>query len=178
LKNIKLIVGLCNPSFKYAQTRHNIGSWFVKKLAKKYNITFKKKFLGDVGNLLVNNNKIRLFIPNTFMNLSGEAVYWISNFYNFNLSNILIVHDELELIPGQIKFKISTGHGGHNGIRSILKKFNLNCKFYKISIGIGRPKCKKDVSYFVLSKPDKLDKLLIVNSIDNTIRNILKLIVY
>lgn len=176
MKSIKLIVGLSNPLLKYEKTRHNIGSWFVKKLAKNYNITFRKKFLGNVGDLLLGNEKIRLFIPNTFMNLSGQSVYLISSFYNFSLNNILIVHDELGLVPGQIKFKYSIGHGGHNGIKSIIYKFNINSGFYKISIGIGRPKNKKDVSSFVLSEPDKTEKLLIEKSINNVISNIITLI--
>lgn len=169
-------MGLSNPIHKYNKTRHNVGAWFVDKLAKYYNVVFKKKFLGKIGTLSVHNKNIRILIPDLFMNLNGESVFLVSRFYNIDINHILVVHDELDLTIGNFRFRQSSGHGGHNGIRSILLKFNLPCNFYKISIGIGRPLKRSDVASFVLSAPTSMEKFLINKTIDEALLYIIQLI--
>ncbi|BBI01170.1 peptidyl-tRNA hydrolase [Buchnera aphidicola (Nipponaphis monzeni)] len=173
MKRIKLIVGLGNPLPKYEKNRHNIGSRCVKKLASKNNVILQKKFLGSVGVLNIVTYNVKLFVPNIFMNLSGQSVTLISNFYNIDISNILIVHDDLDLLPGSICLKQSSGHGGHNGIRSIINVFRSKKKFFKMSIGIGRPLYRNDVSSFVLSNPTITEELLINKAICKAISSIM-----
>ncbi|XAJ84537.1 aminoacyl-tRNA hydrolase [Buchnera aphidicola (Neophyllaphis podocarpi)] len=103
------------------------------------------------------------------MNLSGKSVSCISNFYHIETKNILIVHDDLNLSPGKIKIRYGISHGGHNGIKNIINNMKFKSNFYRLSIGIGRPKYKKDVISFVLNKPTLEEKKLILKSIDDAI---------
>lgn len=173
-----MIVGLSNPKNKYHNTRHNIGSWYIYSLAKNFNTLLKKekKFFGFVASINIYSNNIRLFIPNIFMNINGSAIYKIASFYNINLNEILIAHDDLDLESGQSKLKYSYGHSGHNGLRSIINIFNKKINFYRFRIGIGRPKNKKDISSFVLSAPTTTEIDLINISIQYAIKETLILL--
>ncbi|AEO08001.1 aminoacyl-tRNA hydrolase [Buchnera aphidicola] len=166
-----MIVGLANPKKEYDNTRHNVGSWYIYALAKYYSQHFKKedKFFGFTSFCKIESYYIRLFIPNIFMNINGQAIFKIASFYNFNLNEILIVHDDLELPPGTLKFKYSYGHNGHNGLRNIINIFNKKINFSRFRIGIGRPEEKKKVASFVLSMPTEEEKILIQKSILNAI---------
>ncbi|WP_193201193.1 aminoacyl-tRNA hydrolase [Buchnera aphidicola] len=173
-----MIVGLSNPKNKYHNTRHNIGSWYIYSLAKYFNTLLKedKKFFGFIASINIHSNDIRLFIPNIFMNINGIAIYKISSFYNINLNEILVVHDDLDLEAGKLKLKYSYGHGGHNGLRSIVNIFNKKIDFYRFRIGIGRPKNKKEISSFVLSDPTIEETNLINISIQYAIKETLILL--
>ncbi len=163
---IKLIVGLCNPGSAYEKTRHNAGEWFIKALSDMHNASFKleKKFFGQVAI----TNGVTLLLPNTFMNLSGQAVLAAKNFYKLSAENILIAHDELDLLPGICKLKNKGGHGGHNGLRDIISRLGTK-DFYRCRIGIGHPGHRDDVLNYVLGKPTNTDKLAILSAIDRTV---------
>lgn len=167
-----MIVGLSNPKKQYHKTRHNVGSWYVYSLAEHYFSILKeeKKFFGFTTCLNIELNSIRLLVPNIFMNINGHAVYKMASFYNINLNQILIIHDDLDLEPGMIKYKYSYGHSGHNGLRNIIKEFNTKVNFYRLRIGIGRPKNKNEISSFVLSIPHCREMNLIKKSISYAIK--------
>ncbi|WP_216782333.1 aminoacyl-tRNA hydrolase [Candidatus Profftia tarda] len=168
---IKLIVGLANPGAIYAHTRHNAGAWFVDMLAKRNGTSLKeeKKFYGYTALIRLFGQDLRLLIPTTFMNLSGKAVAALATFYHIQPDEILIAHDELNLPPRVIKFKIGGGHGGHNGLKDIQNKLGNNSEFYRLRIGIGHPGDKSKVIGFVLDKPLNSELKLIENAIDEAI---------
>lgn len=168
---IELIVGLGNPGNEYEDTRHNAGAWFIETIAEDSNTNLRTetKFKGLYGKAYIDGHDCHLLLPTTFMNLSGEAVQAIARFYKINPKNILVVHDELDLDPGDVKLKFDGGHGGHNGLRSIVS--HLNTKgFHRLRLGIGHPGNSKDVVDYVLKRPSKHDQQLIVQAIDDAIR--------
>jgi len=156
MTQIKLIVGLANPGIKYAQTRHNVGAWFLQCLAEQSRISLRKerKFYGYTAQINLANHETRLLIPTTFMNLSGEAVAAMANFYRILPEEILVVHDELDLLPGVARFKFGGSNGGHNGLKDIKSKLTSNITdFYRLRIGIGHPGDRNKVLGFILGKP-------------------------
>ena len=161
MEKIRLIVGLGNPGEQYLDTRHNAGEWFVNKLAEKYsaNMRLEKKFNAYFGRIQASKLDCFLLFPTTFMNRSGISVNQVCTFYKINPENILVCHDELDLPCGQIKLKFSGGHGGHNGLRDI--QAHLGKNFYRLRIGIDRPKMKNEVVNYVLNTPSKqqLDRI-------------------
>jgi PTH1 family peptidyl-tRNA hydrolase len=164
---IKLLVGLANPGPEYVQTRHNAGQWYVSQLASQENIQLKPeaKFYGLTGRIQFAGNDLRLLVPTTFMNLSGKAVAAMANFYRIKPEEILIAHDELDLLPGIAKFKLGGGHGGHNGLKDIIEKLGNDKNFYRLRIGIGHPGDKNRVSGYVLGKAPSSEQNLIDQSI-------------
>ncbi|VFP88151.1 Peptidyl-tRNA hydrolase [Candidatus Erwinia haradaeae] len=168
---IKLIVGLANPGEEYAKTRHNAGAWYINKLAKRHNqiLQEKKKFFGYTAHLTIDNKEIWLLIPTTFMNHSGKSVIAISLYYKIPISNILIVHDELYLPPGVAKFKQNGTHGGHNGLKDIIKNLGNNTQFHRLRIGVGYPEDRDKFIEFVLGKPEITEKKLIDSAINEAI---------
>lgn len=151
---IQLIVGLGNPGDKYAHTRHNAGAEFVEQLAARQLVTLQadKKYQGLYGKVQLEGQQVHLLIPTTFMNLSGQSVASLANFYKIPPEAILVAHDELDLPPGVARFKLGGGHGGHNGLRDIISKLGNNKNFYRLRLGIGHPGHSSQVSNFVLSK--------------------------
>ncbi len=152
--SIQLIVGLGNPGSQYEQTRHNAGAEFVEQLAARQltSLQTDKKFFGRYGKAQLGNQTVHLLIPTTFMNLSGQSVAAVANFYKIPPESILVAHDELDLPPGIARFKQGGGHGGHNGLRDIISRLANNKNFYRLRIGIGHPGQAKDVAGFVLTK--------------------------
>ncbi|QJC38447.1 aminoacyl-tRNA hydrolase [Enterobacteriaceae endosymbiont of Donacia fulgens] len=175
MNNIKMIVGLGNNlNNKFIKTRHNIGSNYIINLSKKFHVKFKKvkKLNENIGYLNILNKKIILLIPNSFMNNSGKSIFIVSNFYKILLKNILVIHDELDYLPGIIKFKYGGSSGGHNGINSIIKIFN-DTLFYRLRIGIGHPGNKNQVNNFVLNSPTLTEQKNINFTIKNSIKALL-----
>lgn len=152
--SIQLIVGLGNPGSQYEQTRHNAGAEFVEQLAARQltSLQTDKKFFGRYGKAQLGSQTVHLLIPTTFMNLSGQSVASVANFYKIPPESILVAHDELDLPPGIARFKQGGGHGGHNGLRDIISRLGNNKNFYRLRIGIGHPGQAKDVAGFVLTK--------------------------
>lgn len=152
---IKLIVGLNNPGAEYQGTRHNAGAWAVAELADKMGIrlTPEKKYYGLAGRGSINGQEVWILLPTTFMNLSGQAVAALANFFKIKPEEILVAHDELDLPAGVAKFKTGGGHGGQNGLRDIISKMGNNQGFHRLRIGIGHPGDKSRVTAHVLGRP-------------------------
>lgn len=168
---VQLIVGLGNPGQQYQYTRHNAGAWLVERLACRFNTSLKHeaKFSGSTARIVVDGNEVRLLIPGTFMNLSGQAVAALANFYRVEPTGIVVAHDELDLPPGGIKLKTGGGHGGHNGLRDIIAKLGNNNSFHRLRIGIGHPGSSDKVSGYVLSKASSTDQQLMDAAIDEAL---------
>ncbi|MDX2368026.1 MAG: aminoacyl-tRNA hydrolase [Colwellia sp.] len=169
---IKLIAGLGNPGPEYTKTRHNAGVWFVEELAQRNNISLRpeKKYSGLYGKGLIGNELVHLLIPTTFMNLSGQSVAPLANFFRISVDNILIAHDELDIPPGSIKIKQGGGHGGHNGLKDIIARMANNRDFYRLRIGIGHPGHRDKVTGHVLGKAPQNEQSLIEQAIDEATR--------
>ena len=172
MSSIKLIVGLANPGAEYAATRHNAGAWYVDLLAGRYNQSLKEeaKFYGYTARLNLAGNDVRLLVPTTFMNLSGKSVAAMATFYRIAPQEILVAHDEMDMLPGVAKFKQGGGHGGHNGLKDIISKLGNNADFHRLRIGIGHPGDRNKVTGFVLGKPPASEQKLIDEAIDEAAR--------
>jgi len=169
---IKLIVGLGNPGSKYNRTRHNAGADFVLSIANYHNISLKEesKFFGAAGRVTLDGKDVRLLIPSTYMNRSGQSVSAMAKFYSIPPEAILVAHDELDLSPGTARLKLGGGHGGHNGLRDTIKALGNNKGFARLRIGIGHPGHADDVVDFVLKKASKNEQQLIDSKIDDAVR--------
>ena len=169
---IKLIVGLGNPGREYEDTRHNAGAIFVEELARRYGATLKEesKFFGLTARTTIDGHDVRLLIPTTFMNRSGQAVAAMANFYKVEPEEILVAHDELDIDTGTARFKQGGGHGGHNGLRDIIAKCSNNKNFHRLRIGIGHPGSAQQVTGHVLSKAPQAEHQQMLNAIDEAIR--------
>lgn len=168
---IKLIVGLGNPGAEYANTRHNVGAWFVDAIAAAHNATFKKekKFFGDLAKVNFASDECYLLKPATFMNDSGQSVQAIAHFYKIKPEEILVAHDEIDFPIGQVRIKKGGGHGGHNGLRDIMERLST-ADFFRLRIGVSHPGHKDRVSSHVLGAPSKKDKAAIDDSIIEALR--------
>lgn len=151
---ITLIVGLGNPGPEYRHTRHNAGEDWVRELARSHGVELvpTPKFYGDTALATINGAQLRLLIPATFMNLSGKAVGALAQFYKVPPEQILVAHDELDLPPGVARLKRGGGHGGHNGLKSIIAALGGNRDFARLRLGIGHPGAAPLVSGYVLRK--------------------------
>lgn len=156
---LQLIVGLGNPGTDYAKTRHNAGAWFVEALCQDLHLDLKveSKFKANIAKTKINSQELQLLIPNTFMNHSGQAVAAVCQYYRITIEGILIVHDDLDLPCGTIRFKTDGGHGGHNGLRDIMHHLNGR-QFHRLRIGIGHPGHKSQVLDYVLNRPNKVEE--------------------
>ena len=143
------LIGLGNPGKKYSKTRHNIGFLLLENLSKKYNSNFslKDKLKSSYSEFKINDFTYKLFLPNTFMNNSGDAVRAIVDWYKINLDQIFIIVDDKDLPIGKIRFRKKGSSGGHNGLKSIIEKLHTN-NFNRIRIGIGSPQLIKGKNNF------------------------------
>nr|MDQ2995055.1 aminoacyl-tRNA hydrolase [Pseudomonadota bacterium] len=151
---IKLIVGLGNPGPQYASTRHNVGAWLVEELARQHHTALRAdtKFLGQYCKIRLGDQECLLLVPTTFMNLSGQSVKALAQYYKIAPEEILVAHDELDFPTGQIRFKHDGGHGGHNGLRDIISHLHSKT-FHRLRIGIDHPGNRDDVVGYVLKPP-------------------------
>ena len=158
---MKLIVGLGNPGKGYEKTRHNIGFNFIDYYLKYKDISpvWKNKYKGDIFSTEVNGEKVIFLKPMTYMNLSGECVRKIVNYYDISIDDIIVICDDLDLSVGYFKFKLSGSSGGHNGLKDIEKNLGTT-EFKRIKIGIGNDKLI-DTKDYVLGKVNSDDKKLI-----------------
>ena len=143
------LIGLGNPGKKYSNSRHNIGFLLLENFSKKYNTNFflKNKLKSFCSEFKINDSTYRLFLPNTFMNNSGEAVLAIVDWYKINLDQIFVILDDKDLPLGKIRFRRKGSSGGHNGLKSIIEKLHTN-NFNRIRIGIGSPPSTKETNNF------------------------------
>ncbi len=157
-KHYRLIAGLGNPGRKYERTRHNIGFMLVDRLSQRYGISLNShKFKADYGAGRMDGIDVILVKPMSYMNNSGEPLRQVAKYFKVSPADILVVHDDLDLPWEDIKIKINGGHGGHNGLRSIIKAFGTG-DFKRIRIGIGRSSEHVGVTDYVLGKFDKSDQ--------------------
>jgi len=168
---IRLIVGLGNPGAQYEGTRHNAGAFFVRRLAAQYSLTLSadRNALGESARGLVAGHDLRVLVPGTFMNESGRSVAAMANYYRIDPDEILIAHDELDVPPGESRFKHDGGHGGHNGLRDVIPALGGRKDFWRLRIGIGHPGSARQVSGWVLSKASAADQIAIDTSIASAI---------
>ena len=144
-----LLVGLGNPGAEYAKTRHNIGFMAVDEIVRRYDFPeFKPKGKGVLTSAVMENEKILILKPHTFMNLSGEAVLGLCSFYKLTPKDIIVFHDDMDLPVGKVKVKRGGGNGGHNGLKSI--DSHIGPDYLRVRVGIGRPDGKADVVNWVL----------------------------
>ena len=151
-----LIVGLGNPESEYARTRHNMGFDVINKIAKKYDIEVNKtKFKALYGTGMINGEKVILVKPQTYMNLSGEAVQEFVNFYKVAEKDILVIYDDMDTEAGKIRIRRSGGPGTHNGMKSVVSSLNSE-NFMRIRVGIGKPIFKEAmINYVIGHVPDE-----------------------
>ena len=168
---IKMIVGLGNPGSEYEQTRHNAGFWFIDELAWQYKATLKeeKKFFGSVARISISGSDLWLLKPSTFMNRSGQAVAALAQFYKIKPEEILVVHDELDIPCGRIKFKLGGGNGGHNGLKDIQARLGPP-DFYRLRLGIDHPGDRNLVVGYVLNKPSPEHRQQIDEAINKSLK--------
>jgi PTH1 family peptidyl-tRNA hydrolase len=173
-KIVQLIVGLGNPGQQYEQTRHNAGASLISILSQQYasDLKLEERFFGFIARVKVDIQDVRLLIPNTYMNLSGKSIAAFAKFYQISPENILIVHDDIDLAPGISKYKIGGGHGGHNGLKDIIRALGNNSNFARLRIGVGHPGESDEVVNFVLKKASQNEQKLINESIINCISTI------
>ena len=153
-----LIVGLGNPESDYAQTRHNMGFNVINKLAKEYDIEIaRKKFNSEYEVAVIEDEKVILVKPQTFMNASGEAVLEFVNFYKIELDKVIIIYDDIDIAPGKIRIRKSGSPGSHNGVKSVVHFLN-NENFPRVRVGIGKPEENENLIEYVIGAMDEESK--------------------
>lgn len=167
-----LIVGLGNPGSEYKNTRHNVGFMVLDAIASKegFNWQHNSKMIGEIATGFIGSKKIVLLKPITFMNLSGQSVALVKNYYKFDISEILVIHDEIDIPSGEIRYKIGGGSGGHNGIKSL--DTTIGNMYARLRIGIDKPANKDMVSDYVLSNFTNSESNIIHEKIDLIASNI------
>ncbi len=170
---IKLIVGLGNIGTKYQGTRHNCGCDLLFALADKYRIALSddKRFHGQIGRGNVAGADVRLAFPTTLMNLSGQCVGALCTFYRLAPSEVLVLHDEMDLPPGHVRLKFGGGLAGHNGLKSIAASLGGSQDFYRLRIGIGKDPARDTIN-FVLGRPAPAERALIAEAGEHALEGI------
>ena len=146
------IAGLGNPEERHARTLHNAGFWFVDELARRAGAEFRyeKRFDAEICRIQLSDNDVWLIKPQSYMNLSGGPVRGVLEYYRLAVSDLLVAHDEIDLPPGTVRLKKGGGHGGHNGLRDIIK--HTGSDFMRLRIGVGHPGHKDLVTDYVLQR--------------------------
>jgi len=168
---IKLFVGLGNPGPEYEATRHNAGFWWIDALARqlKLHLVMDKGYHGLVARTSVGGQTIWLLEPQTFMNLSGKSVASLAKFFKIAPQEMLVVHDELDIAPGEAKLKLGGSHAGHNGLRDIHAQMGTD-DYWRLRIGVGHPGVKSEVVNWVLQKPTLDHRIAMDQCIDRTLK--------
>lgn len=165
-----LVAGLGNPGAEYAENRHNIGFMAVDELVRRHSFSpWRNKHRGEMADGTISGQRVLVLKPMTFMNRSGQSVGDVARFYKIPLSNIIVLHDELELAPGRLRLKQGGGHAGHNGLRDI--DAHLGNEYWRIRLGIGRPHDKAMVNKWVLGDFSKVDAVWLEPFLDALARN-------
>jgi peptidyl-tRNA hydrolase, PTH1 family len=168
---IKLFVGLGNPGPDYEATRHNAGFWWLEALARELKVTLQpdKAYYGRVARTTAHGQTLWLLEPQTFMNASGRSVAALARFFKIQPEEILVAHDELDIVPGQVKLKLGGSHAGHNGLRDIHAQLG-SADYWRLRLGIGHPGVKSEVIHWVLKKPSAEHRIAIEECIDRTLK--------
>ncbi len=167
---IKLLVGLGNPGPDYDATRHNAGFWFVDGAARalKTTLLMDRSYHGLVARTTFAGQTVWLLEPQTFMNLSGKSVAALARFFKINPDEILVMHDEMDLPPGEAKLKFGGSHAGHNGLRDIHAQLGTG-DYWRLRLGVGHPGIKSEVVHWVLKKPSLDHRIAIDQCIDRAL---------
>jgi PTH1 family peptidyl-tRNA hydrolase len=162
---LSIVVGLGNPGPEHRLTRHNAGFWFVDALARAHGVEFRAhaRYQGEVARVPVGGHDLVLLKPQTFMNRSGLSVRALVDYTKAQMSQVLVVHDELDLAPGTARLKFAGGHGGHNGLRDTIT--HCGADFWRLRIGIGHPGHRDQVIDYVLQRAAPADETAIVGAI-------------
>lgn len=149
---VSIIAGLGNPEERYARTLHNAGFWFVDELARSLGESFRieKRFDAEVCKIRIAGEDIWLVKPQSYMNLSGGPVRGMLDYYRLQATELLVAHDEIDLPPGTVRLKKGGGHGGHNGLRDIIR--HCGADFMRLRLGVGHPGDKSQVTNHVLKR--------------------------
>ena len=152
---IRLIVGIGNPGSKYALTRHNVGQRWVESLAETYGVqlSLTSKHRGYLGRGLVLGNDVRLLLPTTYVNASGESVGMVCRYFNIPSEEVLVVHDDVAFPPGTSRLKFGGGANGHNGLSDVIRHFAGSREFGRLRIGVGHPGVQEKVVRYLVSVP-------------------------
>jgi PTH1 family peptidyl-tRNA hydrolase len=161
-----MIVGLGNPEERYERTLHNAGFWFVDELARRSRVPFKyeKRFDADICKIDVGGNDVWLVKPQSYMNRSGGPVRSMLDYYRLSADQLLVAHDEIDLPPGTVRLKQGGGHGGHNGMRDVIR--HCGPDFLRLRLGVGHPGQKDQVTGYVLKKASKDIEAEIMKNVD------------
>ena len=170
---MRLFAGLGNPGAAYATNRHNVGFMAVDHIASRYGFSpWKKKGPSLISEGRLESGKIILTKPQSFMNKSGLPIADIARFHKIDPNNVFVFHDELDLAAGKVRVKAGGGHGGHNGLKDIIRALGNNSNFARLRIGVGHPGESDEVVNFVLKKASQNEQKLINESIINCISTI------
>ncbi len=164
---IRLLVGLGNPGAEYEATRHNAGFWFIDEVARalKVSLVPERSYFGLAARANTPGGPVWLLEPMTYMNLSGKSVAALARFFKIAPGEILVAHDELDLLPGQVKLKLGGSHAGHNGLKDIHAQLG-SADYWRLRLGIGHPGVKAEVVNYVLKKPSAEHREAIDKSIE------------
>ena len=165
---LRLIVGLGNPGAEYTETRHNAGFWFCECLARDLGVSLNKESRFHGWTAIARNAGVWLLMPSTFMNNSGQAVRALAQFYRIEPAEMLVVHDELDLPPGQMRLKFGGGLGGHNGLKDITSHLGTQ-DYWRLRIGIGHPGDRNEVVNYVLKPARKEEQADIDAALDRAL---------
>ena len=173
----KLFVGLGNPGPEYEYTRHNAGFWWLEAVARelKVGLVMDRTYHGLVGRTLVQGETVWLLAPQTFMNLSGKSVAALARFFKIDPKDILVAHDEMDIVPGEAKLKLGGSHAGHNGLRDIHAQLGTD-SYWRLRLGVGHPGVKSEVVSWVLKKPSLDHRIAIDQTIDRSVKALPSLI--
>lgn len=174
MTHIRLIAGLANPGSEYTSTRHNAGAWFIDLVAQHTKLILRpdSKLHGSHGVYSNGTEKMHLFVPSTYMNQSGIAIKACTHYHKIPPAAILIAHDDIDLPVGTIRIKFDGGDGGHNGLKDIIQHLHTK-QFYRLRIGVGRPKQSSDVVDYVLKAPSRSERALIDEKLSIVLHDIL-----
>lgn len=174
---IKLFVGLGNPGAEYEGTRHNAGFMWIDALAQVWQLSLQpeKGFWGLLARTQQGGHPVWLLKPQTFMNRSGQSVNALVRFYKIQPEEILVIHDELDLPPGQAKLKFAASHAGHNGLKDIEAQLGTR-DYWRLRLGIGHPGVRSEVINWVLKRPAPTHQKAIQECIDRTLESITSLV--
>ena len=171
-----LIVGLGNPEPEYSKTRHNMGFDVINKLSEKYNIDIKKeKFDGIYGNGTIENQKVILLKPQTYMNLSGESIIQYANFYKVDPEEILIIYDDIDIETGAIKIRKKGGAGTHNGMKAVVNELNT-VDFPRIRVGTGSKEKVNNLIDYVISKVSEEEYERLEEGIEKAVEAVIEIL--
>ncbi len=166
---VTMIAGLGNPDSKYERTLHNAGFWFVDALVQKHGGDFRydKKFDADICRIDLQGNEVWLVKPQSYMNLSGSPVRGVLDYYRLQPEQLLVAHDEIDLPPGTVRLKSSGGHGGHNGMRDVIR--HCGPDFMRLRLGVGHPGEKNMVTNYVLKKGSADVEAAVERTVDDAV---------